>query len=235
MSSGDLATTLRAARAVLFDFDGPICSVFAGFPAPTVAYSLRTSLEERTGKRLALAPSQAEDPLEVLRLAPTLLGPDVAQVADDLLTTAETTAAGSASPTPGGDSSLRACAATGRRVAIVSNNSGAAVREYLGKHGLTHLVGDAVVGRAYGKPHLMKPDPSPIEAALRLLGVEPNAAVLVGDSVTDVEASRAAGVACIGYANKPGKRDVLAGADAVIEDMRLFAEYLARVPVVAPR
>ncbi len=160
------------------------------------------SLEERTGKRLDLTPSQAEDPLEVLRLAPTLLGLDLARVADDLLTTAETTAADSASPTPGGDSSLRASAATGRRVAIVSNNSGAAVLEYLRKYNLLHLVGDAVVGRAYGKPHLMKPDPRPIEAALRLLGVEPNAAVLVGDPVTDIEASRAAGVACIGYANK---------------------------------
>src|SRR5688500_11016439 len=109
-------------------------------PPPAVAYELRRSLEDRAGKLLVLTESQAEDPLEVLRLAPNHLGIEVAQVADDLLTAAETTAAGSAAPTPGAAGSLRACAATGRRTAIVSNNSGAAVREYLRKHNLMHLV-----------------------------------------------------------------------------------------------
>jgi phosphoglycolate phosphatase-like HAD superfamily hydrolase len=233
MTNDDLVAVLRTARAVLFDFDGPVCSVFAGLPAPTVARRLRQSLEDSTGGSLDVAAPEADDPMEVLRLAPSL-GPDVARVADDLLTAAETEAVGSAATTPGGHCSLRACATTGRRTGIVSNNSGTAVRAYLTRHDLAHLV-DAIVGRAYAEPHLMKPDPGPITTALHSLGIEPGVAVLVGDSATDIGAARAAGVACIGYANKPGKRDLLAGADAVVENMQVLADHLARVPVVAPR
>lgn len=42
--------------------------------------------------------------------------------------------------------------------------------------------------------------------------------VLVGDTVTDVEAATTAGVRSIGHANKPGKADSLtsAGADAIV-------------------
>lgn len=45
-----------------------------------------------------------------------------------------------------------------------------------------------------------------------------SSAVLVGDSTTDMEAARAAGIECIGYANKPGKAEPFseAGARTVI-------------------
>ena len=42
----NLAALLQRTRAILFDFDGPICSVFAGQPAPTVARELREQLAE---------------------------------------------------------------------------------------------------------------------------------------------------------------------------------------------
>ena len=66
--------------------------------------------------------------------------------------------------------------------------------------------------------------------ALQALKVAPDAAVLVGDSATDVAAARAAGVACVGYANKPGKAERLAaaGADAIVTDMTDLAGVLAR-------
>ena len=61
---------------------------------------------------------------------------------------------------------------------------------------------------------------------MRALNAEPQDCALVGDSITDIVAARAAGVASVGYANKPGKHETLrnAGADSVIEDMRALAQ-----------
>jgi HAD superfamily hydrolase (TIGR01509 family) len=223
----DLAEVLGPARAVLFDFDGPICSDFAGFPAPDIAYQLRSQLAE-TGVELPVT----DDPLDVLRLA-AAFGHDVVLRAEELLTAAEKAAIRSAAPTPGGEASIRACTASGRQVAVVSNNSAAAIVAYLDQHAISPPPADLVVGREYAKPHLMKPHPSPILSLLALLGVTADAAVLVGDTITDIQAATAAGVACIGYANKPEKHEQLAGAAVVIDDMQVLADQLAVLPYQA--
>lgn len=218
-----LTTVLNRARAILFDFDGPICSVFAGEPSPGVARELRDRLTE-WNVEVQLDGDLADDPLEVLRYA-VRYGDKVSRAADDLLTAAEIIAARSAAPTPGGAESMRACSAAGLRVAVVSNNSAAAVEEYLRLHGLTDVV-EAVVGREYGKPDLMKPHPKPIHDALKRLRIGPDVAVLLGDSATDVDASRAAHIACIGYANRPGKDRVLEQADALLDSMQVLTDRL---------
>lgn len=215
----DLDALLQRSRAILFDFDGPICSVFAGQPAPTVACELREQLAEWG----ADVPPH-DDPLEVLK-STERYGEKVTRSADDFLTAAETSAVRSAAPTPGGAESIRACAAAGLRTAVVSNNSAVAIVEYLGIHGLADAV-DAVVGREYGKPDLMKPHPKPIWEALKKLHIGPDVALLVGDSTTDVDAARAASIMCVGYANKPGKSDSLAAADAMLDDMIELARRL---------
>ena len=48
----------------------------------------------------------------------------------------------------------------------------------------------------------MKPDPWPLLTTTNVLGVEPDRAVLIGDSVTDIEAGHAVGMPCIACANK---------------------------------
>lgn len=53
------------------------------------------------------------------------------------------------------------------------------------------------------------------------------ACALVGDSTTDVEAAHAICAATIAYANKPGKTERLAGADAVITSMAELLDALA--------
>ena len=40
-AASDLDTILARTRHLLLDFDGPICSIFAGLPAATVADRLR--------------------------------------------------------------------------------------------------------------------------------------------------------------------------------------------------
>jgi beta-phosphoglucomutase-like phosphatase (HAD superfamily) len=56
--------------------------------------------------------------------------------------------------------------------------------------------------------------------------------VIVGDSVTDIEAGLAADVWTIGYANKLGKDEAMrdAGADAVVISMSTLAELTAQTP-----
>ena len=84
--------------------------------------------------------------------------------------------------------------ATGHRVAIVSNNSAEAIHAYLELHGLSALVAH-VQGRDRQDPSLMKPNPRPLfEApsvleALSVLDVKQDDAVLIGDSLTDIEAA----------------------------------------------
>ncbi|WP_231933670.1 HAD-IA family hydrolase [Micromonospora coxensis] len=84
------------------------------------------------------------------------------------------------------------------------------------------------MGRPEAAPEKMKPDPFPVLAAIRELGAEQAECVLVGDSATDIEAAHAAGIAAIGYANKPGKRERFTAAEAVIDSM---AEMVAAFAV----
>jgi beta-phosphoglucomutase-like phosphatase (HAD superfamily) len=55
-----------------------------------------------------------------------------------------------------------------------------------------------VVGRAHADPSQMKPSPRPIFDAVRTLKATPGSCVLVGDSLSDIDAARAAEVPVIG-------------------------------------
>jgi phosphoglycolate phosphatase-like HAD superfamily hydrolase len=109
----------------------------------------------------------------------------------------------------------------------VSNNSAPAINAYIDAHHLSSYV-TYVVGREPYNPEKMKPHPQSILTALVKLDSEPGEAVLIGDSLTDIEASRRAGVRAIGYANKADKPPAfeLAGADAVVLTMADVAEAL---------
>jgi beta-phosphoglucomutase-like phosphatase (HAD superfamily) len=105
-------------------------------------------------------------------------------------------------------------------VAIVSNNSSAAITAYLAAHDITV---DAVMGRTSPNPSLLKPSPHLVAEAMRTLDADPDpdTYVLIGDSVSDVIAAREAGIRSIGYANANGKHRALsdAGATITVEDM----------------
>jgi phosphoglycolate phosphatase len=110
---------------------------------------------------------------------------------------------------------IREAHQTGRTVAIVSNNSGAAIRAYLGLHDLTADVG-LIVGRDDPDPDLMKPSPYLVRAAVGILDTEGQHCVFIGDSASDVLAGRLAGVPVIGYASTPAKARDLAEAGAAV-------------------
>jgi phosphoglycolate phosphatase-like HAD superfamily hydrolase len=226
VADSGLLDKLAAVRAVLFDFDGPICGVFAGLSPHSVAAELVTMLKAR-GVPLTASQSAEQDPLDILEFSPSF-GPDVTKVAEDALCAAEVRAVAIAEPTPGGLEAVRACVESGKIAAIVSNNSADAVHAYLKAHGIDAYV-SLVVGRAYVRPDLMKPNPYPLVKALGELDLTAGEVVFIGDSTADVDAAKAAGVVCVGFANKPEKMVTLAGADVLIEDMRLFADALSAI------
>jgi HAD superfamily hydrolase (TIGR01509 family) len=204
------AELVRAAKAVLVDFDGPICRLFANVQAERVAADLSRLLSDRG---VAIADqSRIDDPLEVLRMS-TRVGPEIARAVHAELEQAEVRAASTSVPSPDAEMVLRELARK-HRIAVVSNNSAAAVRTYLELHDLADVV-PVVSARSVGDVAQMKPNPFLLSAALTALDVTAERAVFVGDSVTDVEAATAARVPCVGYANKPGKAERLAGAGAV--------------------
>ncbi|MER5350361.1 HAD family hydrolase [Kitasatospora sp. NPDC002551] len=221
-----LADVLRPVKHVLLDFDGPVCSVFAGLPAPEVARRLREGLLA-IGEQAPAGAEEESDPLALLRLISDTR-PDLTDRTDAALAALETEAVQVARPTPGGELVLRACARSGRLVSVVSNNAGAAIEAYLAEHGLSDYVA-GVFGRAPGDPSSMKPNPRLLFEAMEAAGTRPEHCIFIGDAARDVEAGGAADVPTIGYANKPGKSAKLtaAGAVVIVGSMQLIAGAIA--------
>ncbi|MER7278841.1 HAD family phosphatase [Dactylosporangium sp. NPDC000244] len=217
--TNDLRALLGRSRAILLDFDGPVCSIFGGYPAPTVAAELLDLLEGR-GVHLAEDIRSETDPMEVLRWSATLGKPELLREVEDGLCRAELLAAESAIPEPQGQAVIEAARDSGRRVAIVSNNSANAIDAYLQAHRLMDHIA-YVAGRAYAQPKRMKPHPEPLWRAATALDVEPAACVLIGDSLFDIEGAKAAGVPVIAFANKSPKVQHFteARADFVVTDL----------------
>jgi HAD superfamily hydrolase (TIGR01549 family) len=233
--SADLTRLLAEVDAILLDFDGPVCSIFAGYPAPKIAAELIDALQ-RQGARIPPSLATEPDPLEVLRWAGTAGDPGITRMVEDALCAAELRAVESAAPTPYGREVIVAAWQSGLTVAVVSNNSAGAVTAYLTAHRLASYV-SPIVGRAYAEPQRMKPNPEPILHAVRALGLSPTRTLLVGDSLSDIEGSRAAGVGTIGYANRPSKAEAFrqAGADVVIDSMGAIASILIEQAAGGPR
>ena len=78
----------------------------------------------------------------------------------------------------------------------------------------------------------MKPYPDSVLRALDILDRPPAQCVLIGDSVTDIEVSRATGLRSIGYAKTPtrGNELHLAGADAITDSNHALAEHVRQSP-----
>jgi phosphoglycolate phosphatase len=94
-------------------------------------------------------------------------------------------------PYPGVPELLAALRASGRPLGVCTNKPEAPARAILGDLGLaTHF--DAVVGG--DTLPVLKPHPAPLLHCLAALGADPAEALYVGDSETDAETARAAGV-----------------------------------------
>lgn len=210
-----LQDLITRTRFVLWDFDGPICRLFAGHPADAVAGELVRRLDG-SGLRHVLTQEerQISDPYEVLRaVGRRCPGSDLVAALEAWLTQEELRAVTSAMPTADADPLVRTWAARGARLAVTTNNSPAAVRAYLRGRGLESRFGPHIYGRTKN-PGLLKPDPHCLLRALAALGADPSEALMVGDGPSDLLAARRAGVAFIGYARNDRKEKLLREAEA---------------------
>jgi HAD superfamily hydrolase (TIGR01509 family) len=210
-----------SAKSVLLDFDGPVCDLFHSRRPGGIAARLRCAYDTDG----TLPPD--DDPQTVLAAAfenPALVADGTALRIEQALTREEVAAAEGAYPTGYADRLIRTLHATGRGLAVTTNNSREAVERYLAARDLLKPFEGHVHGRLYDGDGLrMKPDPDCLLRALASTGVAAQDSVMIGDTPRDLAAARAAGVAFVGYAphGKRKERELReAGAAHIVSSLR---------------
>ncbi|CAL9496729.1 Phosphoglycolate phosphatase [Streptomyces sp. enrichment culture] len=216
-------------RVVLWDFDGPICRLFAGHSAERVARELVEWLEQQ-GLSGLLSDEEREhpDPQVVLRAVDRRHpGSDLVTELEARLTDRERHAVASAQPTPHADPLIRTWSALGGRFAVTTNNSARTVRDYLGGRGLLGCFSPHLYGRTI-RLDLLKPDPHCLLRALNAMGAAAGSALMIGDSPEDREAAERAEVPFLGYARDEDKAAALrkAGARVVVDSLETVLHVL---------
>ncbi|MEV7346059.1 HAD-IA family hydrolase [Streptomyces sp. NPDC093544] len=225
----NLREVIERARFVLFDFDGPICRLFAGHSAEDVAKDLVEWLE-RQGLRGLLSDEERVhlDPWAVLaavdRGHPRS---DLVVELEERLTQHELKAVYSAWPTAFADPLIRTWSAVGARLAIATNNSPSTAARYLATRGLIECFAPHIYGRTQDL-RLLKPDPHCLNRALNALGAAPSTALMIGDTPSDLLAAEQAGVPFLGYARNEGQVEALrkAGAQVVMGSLEPLLQIL---------
>jgi len=104
----------------------------------------------------------------------------------------------------------------GLKLACLTNKPTAFARPLLAMKGLDAYFEQVFGGDAFARK---KPDPMPLLETCKVLGTEPARTLMVGDSVNDATAARAAGcpVVLVSYGYNHGEPATTAGADAVVD------------------
>jgi len=223
-SLGDAHWRGQRPAAVLFDLDGTLLDTVAD-----IASALNRTMAECGCKPLA----EAEVRGMIGRGAPILI--ERAAASQGRVINAATQAAmterffhhyglleesneHSARPYAGAAESLRTLHDAGLRTAVVTNKQHRFAAALLNRLGLAHWV-DVVVGGDTCPRR--KPDPQPLLFACESLHVPPSAALMVGDSVNDVQAARAAGIpiVCVSYGYNEGRDPRSLECDVLLDSL----------------
>jgi phosphoglycolate phosphatase len=86
----------------------------------------------------------------------------------------------------------------GYRLGLITNDSEAGARAQSEKLGFAHHF-DAILG--YDSGHGRKPEPGPVLEFMRRFDLRPDETALIGDTLHDLDAARAAGAVAIGVAS----------------------------------
>lgn len=188
---------MTAPKAVVFDQDGTLIDTY--IPGP-YAYSVavgRPVSPEELDKVLHLGAAR--------NLVSALLGREATDEDDDRFHAALAEATAKIEPYAGIVDLLTALKHRGIPAGVATNSDSRSAGVMLGTHGLdAYFTAIATVDRVNGVP---KPEPDVILLVVRELGLEPAEVLFVGDSATDMAASRAAGTVSVaaGWGNQAGK------------------------------
>lgn len=133
---------------------------------------------------------------------------------------------GRSAPYPGVREGLESLKAAGYRLACVTNKAAQFTLPLLKDKGLLDLFALVVSGDTLPQK---KPHPAPLLHAAAHFGVAPADALMIGDSVSDVKAARAAGfhIICVSYGYNHGRDIREANPDAVIDRLTELRTLLA--------
>jgi phosphoglycolate phosphatase len=128
---------------------------------------------------------------------------------------------------PGVREGIASLAAKGLRLACVTNKSAAYTLPLLDMVGLAPAFEQVVSGDTLAKK---KPDPAPLLHACEIFGIAPAQMLMIGDSLNDAQAARAAGcpVFCVPYGYNEGHdvRDL--DVDAVVDTLEEVAGLVCK-------
>ncbi len=130
-------------------------------------------------------------------------------------------------PYAGASETLEALRDAGHPIGIVTSKSVELSERGLDQVGLLEFV-DTIVGADSTQKH--KPDPEPVRVALDRLGATPGRAMFVGDSVHDMHAGNAAGVATVAALWGPFTRE-----DLLPSAPRYYLDRVGDLPTLAAR
>ncbi|MCX5438166.1 HAD-IA family hydrolase [Streptomyces sp. NBC_00569] len=223
---------LTAAQAVLFDFDGPVCGLFARNPTAPAAKEIQDLVRADWGE---LPPSveQSQDSHGILRAlrqdmfeeaSPAGRRLETLQRAEDVVTQYEWLAIQDADLEPHVEELLGHLSHLGKRMAVVSNNAEEPIRKYLDANGLLRHF-EAVIGRDHDELRNMKPNPYGVLRAVDLLDLSPGSCLMVGDQLSDLHAAESAGVPFLGTTDNDQRRAEMSalGADSVVATLEPVA------------
>jgi phosphoglycolate phosphatase len=125
---------------------------------------------------------------------------------------------------PGASEGLAQLHRLGLRLAVVTNKPQRIASGLLQRLGLMRWIQVVVGGDSCER---RKPDPQPLQVACAALGTEPRHGLMVGDSINDVLAARAAGmpVVCVPYGYNEGRDPRQLPCDA-------WVDTLAKLPLL---
>ena len=225
--------------AILFDKDGTlfdfgltwnawagtfIDDLSGGDPARAAALALAAGFDRATGSFLAHSPFIAGTNRQGAQcLAAVLPGHSVEDIEHHLMISAADAPLSPAVPLV---AFLDDLAGRGLMLGVMTNDTEYGARAHLGAAKvLDHF--DFIAG--FDSGHGVKPDPGPLLAFCRAVGVAPARAAMVGDSTHDLVAGRAAGMITIGVlTGMAGVAELAPLADVVLPDIGHIPAWLAQ-------
>ena len=222
-------------EAIIFDKDGTLFDFEATWGGAMVTLLETVASEgvrEAAGEALGFDPAGLQFRPDSVAIAGTaedtgrVLAPIVGRSVDDIVRIMDEIAEVTV-PVPVVDlvpclEALRAFGPMG----VVTNDSEVPAHAQLDCAGIAELF-DFVAG--FDSGHGVKPGPGALLACARAFGVLPERVMMVGDSLHDLRAGRAAGMVCAGVLTGVARGDELSPfADVVLPDIGHLAKWIGR-------